>query len=393
MGFGIQRLARSTKRRGGLRGLFGGKPPDAKELGERLPRLARRMLPGVVSDASAKRITLAFHPGASPARLLITAEGDLELRAETSALGPGYQAHVIAALGPLLEELEFAWEPDPDADEDMLAWLADELRAGKRAIGMPAERVFLVDDADVLTALGPRDAAWRARVIADPQAGLDAFPWPSEGPGRAALARALVAMWHEVPWREPLDDRERKVMGQVDLDLEEAYRADKTLPIPWADWHELLVVLGIDDDKRLDRLRKRAGDAQPAIGYRRHPMEIELAGGWTMTLSGNFAGHWEDDDARWWATDGERVVEFTSLTANNGADSAALLAVAAEAHPVLDRFTDGDRCGRAEAFDDGAVRVVTGLVARAPDVGILTCKGDPDDEPWALATWRSLRIG
>jgi hypothetical protein len=34
---------------------------------------------------------------------------------------------------------------------------------------------------------------------------------------------------------------------------------------------------------------------------------------------------------------------------------------------------------------------VHGLVAQAPHVAILTCKGKRSDEAWALATWRSLR--
>jgi len=30
-------------------------------------------------------------------------------------------------------------------------------------------------------------------------------------------------------------------------------------------------------------------------------------------------------------------------------------------------------------------------VFQAPHVAILTCKGKPTDDAWALATWRSLR--
>jgi hypothetical protein len=99
--------------------------------------------------------------------------------------------------------------------------------------------------------------------------------------------------------------------------------------------------------------------------------------------------HWEDEGARYWATDGDRVVEFSSLTAEEERDSAKLLAVAPEAHEVIERFVDGDRHGRAEAFEDDGVPVVIGLVACAPHVGIVTCKGG--EREWALSTWRSLR--
>jgi hypothetical protein len=58
---------------------------------------------------------------------------------------------------------------------------------------------------------------------------------------------------------------------------------------------------------------------------------------------------------------------------------------------VIERVTEGARCGRAEAYDDEDVHVVHGLMAAAPNVAIMTCKGSQADEAWALATWRSLR--
>ena len=60
-------------------------------------------------------------------------------------------------------------------------------------------------------------------------------------------------------------------------------------------------------------------------------------------------------------------------------------------HPIIATLDEGRRRGRAEAYDEGEVHVVHGLVAAAPEVAILTCKGALTDEPWALATWRGLR--
>lgn len=384
MAFGIDRIARSRKAKSGLKSLFG-KAPDAKEVGERLVRLAKRMFKSEVADASAKRITLALHPAAPPVRIAVLPDGDLEVKAVTSTVGPGYHADVTRRLGPLLDELEYVWASDEEPARDaMLTWLAGELAAGTRLIGMP-ERVFQID-APVLTPLGPRDRAWIEAVIADPSHGADAFAWVKEGPGQLERSRALLAMWHEVPWREPLDDAERNLLERVDNDLAAAHKAG--LDVPWAEWAELRVLRGEDVDAEL---RERAGDTEPAIGYRRHPMEVELSGGWTIELGGAFVGHWEDEDARWWATDGDRVVEFSSLTAGDETDSAKLLAVAPERHAVIERLAEPARCGRAEAYDDDGVHVVHGLMAAAPNVAIMTCKGAPDDEAWALATWRSLR--
>jgi hypothetical protein len=344
------------------------------------------MFKGDVLDATARRITLQLHPGASPVRVLVTADGDLEIQADTAAIGPGYHADVLARMAPLLDELEFVWATEADDPHTTTtAWLAGELARGVTRIGVPAERVFKIDAA-VLTPTGPRDRAWVDAVIADPARGADAFPWWDVGPGQRERSRALLAMWHEVPWREPVDDAERTLMERVDADLAAALAANPALELPWAERVELRTYLGLE----IGEPARRAGEREPTIGYRRHLMEVEL-GGWTIELGGAFVGHWEDDDARWWATDGDRVVELSSLTARDETDSAKLLAVAPERHAVIERITEEGRCGRAEAYEEDGVRIVIGIMTTAPNVAIMTCKGTPEDEAWALATWRSLR--
>jgi len=387
MGYGIAGRACSRRAKGGLRALLG-KAPDANEVGDRLERLARRMFKRQVIDASAKRVTLGLHPAASPVRLVVLPDGDLEVSAETSRIGPGYHSEILARLAPVLEELEYVWADASDPEVEMTEWLAAELAAGARSIAMPADRTFRVDAA-VATPMGPRDAAWRDAVIADPRRGADAFAWWDRGPGREVRSRALLAMAFDVPWREPLDEDERALLERVDDDLTAARRADRELALPYPEWAELLDCLGRDDEHAA-RVRKRAGDATPALGYRRCLMEVELSGGWSLELGGGFVGRWDDDGARWVASDGDRVVEFESLT-GHASDSAQLLPVAPQVHPVIERIHDGDRYGRAEAFDDDGVHFVYGLVAEAPHVAILTCRGAVSDEPWALATWRSLR--
>ena len=389
MGFGIDGRARSRKAKGGLRSLLG-KAPDASEVGDRLVRLGRRMFGDEVLDATPRRVTLGLHPHASPVRLVVLPDGDLEVRADTSGIGPGYHSEILARLGPLLDELEYRWGGEPgDPRATMTAWLASELAGGTTQIGMPADRSFQVDAA-IVTAMGPRDAAWRDSVIADPGRGIDAFAWPDRGPGRAELSRALLAIAFEVPWREPLDGDERAMMKRVDEDLALARRADRELALPYPEWAELLDHLGAADDEHAARIRKRAGGVTGTLGYRRFPMEVEL-GGWTFVIGGGFVGSWDEDGTRWTASDGERVIELESLTAARETDSARLLAVAPEVHPVIERVSDGSRHARAEAFDDGDVHFVYGLVAQAPHVAIVTCRGATSDEAWALAVWRSVR--
>ncbi|HEY4240935.1 MAG TPA: hypothetical protein VGM88_14025 [Kofleriaceae bacterium] len=389
-GKGLRRRAHSRKAKGGLRAILG-KAPSAAEVGQRLAWLARRAWKKDVTDLSTTSCTLQFVAGASPVRVTVLPDGDLEVRASTHALGPGYAAYVLARMAPVLEELEFVWAPDDEGDGKAaaLAWLVERLREGaddpdaQVLVGMPAERVFLVD-APVLTALGPRDAAWRDAVLANPAKGADAFPWFEGGAGTEARAKALLAMWHELPWREPLDEDERAQMTEVDALLATAAKAK--LPLPYGAWAELVELLG--DGDRAEVLRAKAAPGEPPIGYRRFDMEVGLADGWSMTLGGGFVGVWDGD--RYLATDGARSIEFTSFATTQG-NSEALIAVAQEQYPVIERISDGPRAGRAEAYDQARFRVVHGLMAVAPHVAILTCRGDVRDEPWMLETWRSLR--
>ena len=225
-------------------------------------------------------------------------------------------------------------------------------------------------------------------MLADPAAGRDAFAWWTRRPGAAAHARALLAMWTEVPWREPFDDDEHALMQQVDADLTAAAAAGGDLVIPYAEWAELVGYLG--DAARAATLAAKAGGPS-TIGYRRYDMDLEVDA-WTLTLPAAFVGRIEDE--RYWATDGSRAIELHTLETTE-TDSARLLEVAPELHAVIERLAEpgpGGRFGRVEAHDEGEVHVVHGLIAVAPHVAILTCKGKPSDHAWALATWRSLRL-
>lgn len=345
------------------------------------------MLGDTVRDATAKRVTLDLHPAAGPVRIVVLPEGDLEVTGDTGAVGPGYHADVLARLSPVLDELDFTWDDDAeDPRAAMTAWLARELAAGVTRIGVPPELAFKIDAA-VLTSMGPRDPAWRDAVIADPARGADAFAWWDDGPGQLERSRALLAMWLEVPWREPLDGEERALMMRIDKDLKAARKANKALELPWVEWAELREHLG--DEDRAEELRERAGGKPATIGYRRHPIEVELDAGWKFELPGSFVGSWEED--RYWATDGDRMIEVTCILTAGEQSSAQLLAIAPEKHPVIERFEDATRCGRAEAYDEGEVHVVHGLMAETPGVALITCKSTREQQAWALATWRSLR--
>ena len=388
MGFSIDRRAHKPK------GLFR-KAPDPQEIGDRLTRLVKRIEKKNVVRLARKQgqmlAEIEMHPGASPVRLMLDAEAVLSVRGDTGAIGPGYHADVIARVERILEEIDYKWADTEEADVPgrMCAWLAGVLAGdGQIKIGIPPERVFLCD-ASVMTAAGPRDEAWRARVIANPREGADAFPWWKRGAGQAARARALHAMWFDIPWRAPIYPDESELLERVDGELREARAADPAIDLPYPEWALLMDFLELDT-KHANEIRQRAGDREATIGYRRLDMDVELSG-WSMHLPGSFTGLWLDDGARYWASDGDRIVELTTFTADGETDSDRLLAIAEPQHAIIEQLVDGARRGRIEAHDEADVHMVTGLIASAPHVAILTFKVTPKDQAWALATWRSLR--
>jgi hypothetical protein len=274
-----------------------------------------------------------------------------------------------------------------------LAWLVARLRAGegkrRTRIGMGDAPSFHLD-APIHTAMGPRDEAWRAAVLADPRRGADAFPWWGSGPGDAARSRALRALWFDVPWREPLDDDERALLTRVDADLRVAYRAEPRRALPWPAWAELQGWLD-DDDAVVAEVARRAGDEVATIGYRRWPMTVDLSGGWSVRLPGDMVAGWDEDGGRLWATNGAQAVEFVSVTAVGQRDPAALLAAAPERHPVSAHHAAGGLCGRVEHQIDDDVHLFHGIMAAPEAVALLTLKGEAADEAWAIEAWRSLR--
>ena len=225
---------------------------------------------------------LELHPAARLAVISLAADGVLSVRAETSRIGPGYHADVIARLTPILDELDYEWDAAPDRDpiDAMCAWLADELRGdGQRRVGVPVDRELSQRCAGADGARPARCgmARRRARRAA---ARCRCVRVVATRRRATARSRALLAMWLEVPWRAPLERDERELMEQVDTDLRAAHAAK--LDVPWADWAELLDNLGADDDHATNVRARATGEA--AIGYRRLDMDVELSGGWMVCL-------------------------------------------------------------------------------------------------------------
>jgi hypothetical protein len=116
-------------------------------------------------------------------------------------------------------------------------------------------------------------------------------------------------MWTEVRWRTPLLDSERSTLQDVATSLEMAYGLDKRLEYPWREWNEILEYLGSDARVTVDESDDHQAGA--LIGYRRNPVRVTLAAGWSIQIPGSFADTWEDDT--WCAWDSQITVWFTAF--------------------------------------------------------------------------------
>lgn len=425
--FSYQAVSKSGR---GVLSLFS-RPPKAAELMDRASRLLRRKLPGRCTTAagasgaagatgkggaspSSTTISIELHPWAAPVKITAPADGELSITITATALGAGYVRYVVELMESVLEELDLMWPPGSDAypttrDAAALgrlcaAWLIGQLQAildGREAskqLGIPQEPRLEVEGAAVLTPMGPRSRAWCEAVIAAGEsgaAGLDYWPM-GEAATAAALqwARGMWHLWVEVPWRLPMGESERGVMLDAHKALSAAYRADKALAMPWAEWAELVDILDEDDDLTPE-IRQRGLDAEePAqrLGYRRYPARFELTSGWSLRLSPNFADSWADGGAAMVGSDGERSVRC-SCAESDGKTASEILAATPMQGDVLARLDEGPYRGRIEGFNDGinGVRMLTAIMATDGGAAVVSIVARYGDDDWAIQAWWSLR--
>lgn len=318
------------------------------DLVDALVASARALDPHVTVDrpapdaSGAATISLAFHPAAEPVRLELGPE-QLVLDAGTGTAGPGYHAFVCEVADAMASQLDARggrWKTTLDPalyfehrdfaalERAHLAWLSETARtivtladggATGFAIGLP-DGLEVLHRGLVATPLGPRSRAWVERVAADPTAGRDAFAWWSRARD-ASYHRgiALAAMWLEVRWRKPLDAKERALLDRVATELELAHAADPEGAHPWREWSEVLGHLG-EESLRATRAEVRANATPPSavpIGYRRQPVRVTLAGGWSIVVPGEFAERW-DERGTWVAWDATRSLWINTAEAPEG---------------------------------------------------------------------------
>lgn len=284
-----------------------------------------------------------FHPAAEEVELTVVTPHQLVVYAKTSTVGPGYHMFLTEMLQALANDFQVSWEQPQESSDDygdetdyffsgeenklfdaMAEWLQavantffeEPLRPEDRGIAlcMPMDPHFEVDET-ATTPLGPRDRDWLFKTSKDGQAGKDFFAWWAPGfNAEYYLGRALVQMWSNVRWRAPISEAETDVITDVAESLRAAYRLNLSLAYPWAEWQEVLALLG-EDGEEAELVRSRVANV-PSIGYRRKPVSVGLPGGWRMRVPGSFSEFEPDEESNFCALDPPREVWFTSYRFN-----------------------------------------------------------------------------
>jgi len=339
--------------------------------------------------------------------------------AETTAAGPGYHRFVGRVLERLGLELSIAWTRDDATgltfgartavEQSYLAWLGPTLSRARAAVaagrpgvpvGLPTDTRYTVDGA-ILTALGPRDAAWLDAAIADPRIAVDITPWWADATdARYLLNRALCLLWREVRWRAPAVEGEGRILDEVHRLLSRAFPLEPGLPYPWAAWQEVARLRGIDDHMAR-QVAERASRQEPAapIGYRRAPVVVSHAG-WALEIPGSFAERRSEDE--WWAGGVGRTITLAAVETGTGngpmSPEAFLEQVAGDLGQGALTHRAGPVVGRGRMTTDSSSGLEVGVVegysaVTGAGAAVRITFDDPEDWRWALDTWRALAPG
>jgi hypothetical protein len=388
---------------------------DIESLSSSVPGAFRASIARTADEQGRPLLVLAIHPAAEPVRVVDLGQCEVAIEANTGTAGPGYHEYITEFLRGMAEALGITWTSITDEcgyfesrdrkalEEATLIWLrTTALEAlALHARGMKGLQLSLPEgtvfehDGIIATPMGPRDHAWLTKTAKDPRHGIDLFPWWESGQGAATLrGAALSAMWIDVRWRRPLVEGERELFERILGWLDRGQSAEPEAEWPWREQSELLEFLG-EESLRATRVHLRASALPPAVplGYRRNPVRVNLSGGWSMRIPGEFAERWEEPGA-WVGWDANRSIWFSSVEVRGAQSSEAAM----EALPPLEgegelmasehgellslaRFAHGEEDGtpviqlRAQSVFGSHAAIGTFILLRE------------EDRDWALETW------
>lgn len=366
-----------------------------------------------------------LHPVSEPLEVTELPGSGVRVTAKTNTTGPGYHIYVCEVLRRMSSDLGVKWD-DPTEDyfdetgyfvrsdaaaveTEMLRWLQGVARVilerqaaagyGRFAISHALDEPTYQHGGLVSTPLGPRSREWLERVAADPAQGKDIFPWWESGLGAGyRLGIALSLMWTRVRWRSPLTDDETALADWILSLLRSAYDIDPARQYPWREWLELASYAGKEDMVPGDaRRRAEQPGSRPRIGYRRRPVSVRLAAGWSIQVPGEFAEEWSDDGT-YVGFDDSRNVRCTIISLGEPRDvpalsTAELVDGMIPSGPDVLEHREGEVVARArfEPDEDGDLALNGLTVAGESLVSSWFTLGGDSNREWAETSWRSIR--
>ncbi len=382
-----------------------------------------------VREQGEAELTVTLHPAAPELVLTASDTGRVAVTAGTETVGPGYHRFVGRVLERMGRDLAIVWERGgsephdpladattmtfadrPVAERAYLGWLGRSLMAARARqtanarpipLGLRDDVRYHVDGA-ILTALGPRDAAWLDVAVTDTRVATDVTPWWADATdGQYLLNRALCLMWTDVRWRTPALKTERLLLDEVHKLLSKAYPHDPNLAYPWRAWAEIVDHASIDDPMAT-QVRARAAtapeDTRP-IGYRRAQVTIRHEG-WALEIPGSFAERRTAEE--WWGGGAGRDITLAAVATGTAAGPMAGQAFIAQfggdLGPEAIDHRAGGVVGRARLSTDASSGVEVGVLEGYSAVigsgaAIRIVFEDPSDWQWALDMWKSLAPG
>lgn len=347
-------------------------------------------------------LVVQLHPIDRGLHVNVSPLGRVEAKALTHPLGPGFRVFLGRLLRQMGRALSVQWDQTPGANPTAAAdtartQLAEDARRAIDALSSDtAEPLLLLPpsprfehDALVATPLGPRDMVWLASAAVGSLPLEDAFAWPVPGLGpKVCRGRALALMWTEVRWRPPQDDYEQAVFATADQLLSEAYTADPSLDLPWAEWAEVQSLAGIRTELTEEILRRcGTSTSWPPIGYRRRPVRNQLRHGWWIRLPGDLAERWKADGTLIaWSPRRSVVVRVLGPDDDVSIPPGAPDRVSREPHRQGVAWTlPPDAQGSSAQF--------VAVMSNGKSTVHLDARHQPDDRDWIERSWRSLECG
>ena len=255
----------------------------------------------------------SFHPTADPIYFEYK-ENTLFVTVSTGTFGAGYHKFIINILDRLSRRLDITFEENEDykdpsgyfkerdfnklkkffidslADYSKMLLEHHDKGFGNFMIAMPYDYPIIEKEYFALSTLGYWGKTWFTDLIAANEEDKkvfaeDFFIWNDEEMNAQFWFKSLISMiWLYFPFREIIDDKEKKLYKEIIYSFEEAYKRDKNLRYPY---NILIKVSEYLDDSNLVKFieeNKNNVVSNINIGFRTEKARYTIAGGFTMIL-------------------------------------------------------------------------------------------------------------